>query len=81
MDLSDGVTRFVVNELAATYNDGETRVNENGEVEIVSLPLNTKHVESVIRYIRTEELYPTDGNDLAVQYLIKHLYGILEQVG
>jgi hypothetical protein len=75
-DMTDEVTRVVVEELTATYGEPV-----EGNPREMSAVLETKHVNSVIRYVRDEGLVPTDGNDLAVLYLIKHLYGILLQAG
>jgi hypothetical protein len=75
-DMTDEVTRVVVEELTAVYGEPV----EGNPREMTAI-LETKHVNTVIRYVRGEGLIPTDGNDLAVVYLIKHLYGILQQAG
>ena len=75
-DMSDEVTRTVIEELTAVYGEPV-----EGNPDQMTVILENTHVNSVIRYVRDEGLIPTDDNDLAIVYLIKHLYGILQQVG
>ena len=79
-DMTDEVTQVVVTELNQTYGDMQT--DEDGNEKLVAI-LHESAVERTIAYVRQEELIPAVnaglliGNELAILYLIKHLYGIL----
>jgi hypothetical protein len=65
IDFNDTVTQIVLRELVEMFPQ--------------DTPLNGIAVIRVIAYVKQEEMFPTDGNDVAISFIIKHLYGILAE--